>query len=254
MYKIAIISDIHANLPALEAVLSDIDTVFKADEIFCLGDLTDGAPWVNEVIDLIRAKNIQTVMGNHDERIAFNHEVYALKKHTLEEQEARFETIEQTKKVISHANRKYLWELHQHISFKAGGLSFLLVHGSPTSNRTYLYEDHSRESVEEMFTSTGADVIVCGHTHLSYSRSFYVEGDEKLLLNAGSVGRSKEPIGGKAVYLQLTINEEGESLQDKLTVSFRKIDYDVQKTIEAIRNSDTPNFYADFWEKAIQSL
>lgn len=254
MKKIAVISDIHANLPALKAVLHDISTEFEADQTYCLGDLTDGAPWVNEVIDLIKDYNMPTVMGNHDERIAFNHEVYVLTKHTPEEQEARFETIQQTKKGITVANREYLSSLHKDIRFSCEGISFLLVHGSPKSNRTYIYEDHSQEKVEEMFLSTGADVIICGHTHLSYSRSLQVNAVDKLLINAGSAGRSKEPIGGKAVYLQLVVNSEGQSLSDRLSVSFRKIDYGVYETIEGIRNSETPNFYAEFWLKAIQSL
>ena len=116
MKKIAIISDIHANLPALEKVLEDIHSNFKADQIYCLGDLTDGAPWANEVINLIRQHDIPTIMGNHDERIAFDYEVFPLKKHTLEEQLARAETIRQTKETISETNSEYLSELTEKVS------------------------------------------------------------------------------------------------------------------------------------------
>lgn len=69
--KIALFSDIHGNLPALEAVLSDIDK-YRPDEIYCLGDLLNFAPWTNEIIDLLRERNIPVVMGNHDEGIG-NH-------------------------------------------------------------------------------------------------------------------------------------------------------------------------------------
>lgn len=75
MKKIAIISDIHANLPALEAVLNDIQTNYTTEDIYCLGDLVDAAPWHNEVIELIEARGIPTVMGNHDERIVLNSQV-----------------------------------------------------------------------------------------------------------------------------------------------------------------------------------
>ncbi|WP_338374837.1 metallophosphoesterase family protein [Dysgonomonas capnocytophagoides] len=249
--KIAIISDIHANLPALEKVLEDIHSNFKADQVYCLGDLTDGAPWANEVINLIREYNIPTIMGNHDERIAFDYKVHPLKKHTLEEQLARAETIRQTKDKISEVNLKYLSELKSNIKFSYAGISFLLVHGSPKSNEEYIYENHDTESIIGMFESNQADVIVSGHTHLSFIKEVYSTDLPKLFINAGSVGRSKELNGGKAVYLQLTINEDGPTFDDKVKLTLRKIDYDIHKTINDIKNSSTPDFYADFLLKSI---
>lgn len=251
MKRIAIISDIHANLPALEKVLDDIHSNFKADQIYCLGDLTDGAPWTNEVIDLIRRLDIPTIMGNHDERIAFDYEVFPLKKHTLEEQIARAETIHQTKQMISETNRKYLSKLKPYIKFSYAGISFLLVHGSPKSNEEYIYESHDTESIIGMFESNQADVIVCGHTHLSFIKEVYSNDLPKLFINAGSVGRSKEHNGGKAVYLQLTINEDGCTFDEKVKITLRKIDYDIYKTINSIKNSSTPDFYANFLLESI---
>lgn len=249
--KIAIISDIHANLPALEKVLEDIHSNFKADQVYCLGDLTDGAPWANEVINLIREYNIPTIMGNHDERIAFDYKVHPLKKHTLEEQLARAETIRQTKDTISEVNLKYLSELKSNIKFNYAGISFLLVHGSPKSNEEYIYENHDTESIIGMFESNQADIIVSGHTHLSFIKEVYCNDLPKLFINAGSVGRSKELNGGKAVYLQLTIDESGNTLDEKVKTTLRKIDYDIHKTINGIKNSSTPDFYADFLLKSI---
>ncbi|STQ42505.1 Calcineurin-like phosphoesterase superfamily domain [Ewingella americana] len=69
--QIAVFSDVHANLPALKAVLEDIDAR-QITEIYCLGDLVDFAPWPNEVIELVRQRQIPTVMGNHDDRVAFD--------------------------------------------------------------------------------------------------------------------------------------------------------------------------------------
>lgn len=69
--NIAVISDIHGNLPALQAVLRDI-TSRQIDRIYCLGDLVNFAPWPNEVIELIRAENIPTLCGNHDLSIGLN--------------------------------------------------------------------------------------------------------------------------------------------------------------------------------------
>lgn len=246
MKKIAIISDIHANLPALEKVLEDIHSNFKADQIYCLGDLTDGAPWANEVINLIRQHDIPTIMGNHDERIAFDYEVFPLKKHTLEEQLARAETIRQTKETISETNLKYLSELKLNIKFSYAGISFLLVHGSPKSNEEYIYDNHDTKSIIGMFESNHTDVIISGHTHLSFIKEVYSNDLPKLFINAGSVGRSKELNGGRAVYLQLTIDEDGLIFREKIKATLRKIDYDIEKTINGIKDSSTPDFYADF--------
>lgn len=253
MKKIAIISDIHANLPALESVLNDIHSNFKADQTFCLGDLTDGAPWANEVIEVIRKYNIPTIMGNHDERIAFDYEIVPLKKHTLEEQVARTETIRQTKRTILEANRKYLSELKKDIRVDYANISFLLVHGSPTSNDEYIYENHDTKLVEAMFKHSQTDVIICGHTHLSFIKKRQIDGATKLLINAGSVGRSKESNGGKAAYLQITINENGLTFDEQVITNLKNIDYDVHETIKGIKDSFTPNFYADFLMKQLET-
>jgi predicted phosphodiesterase len=80
MYKVAIFNDVHANLPAFEAVLADIDK-WQADTVVCLGDLVDFSPWPNETIDAIRKRRILTILGNHDERIANDHPTLPLSKH-----------------------------------------------------------------------------------------------------------------------------------------------------------------------------
>jgi len=244
MQKIAIISDIHGNLPALKAVIQDIKTVFQADLIYCLGDLTDGAPWHNEVIDTIRELQISTIMGNHDERVAFNYEVFPLQKHSLEEQKARLKTITHTKNTITDTNREFLSKLPESIRLKYQDNCILLVHGSPNNNDEYIYENCDENLLNNLFEQMNANVIVTGHTHLSYIRKVKTDekGQNNLFINAGSVGRSKEINGGKAVYLWLTIDDQ----QNKVHPILRKINYNINETISGIRNSDIPDFYADF--------
>ncbi len=93
------------------------------------------------------------------------------------------------------------------------------------------------------------NLIVAGHTHLSFIK--YLESDKdgqrNLFINAGSVGRTKEMNGAKAVYLWLTIDE----LQNKVEPVLRKIDYNIGETISGIRNSEVPDFYADLLSKRI---
>lgn len=169
----------------------------------------------------------------------------------MEEQLARAETIRQTKQMITEDNRKYLSELQPNIRFKYADISFLLVHGSPTSNEEYIYEHQMTESIADIFDTNKADIIICRHTHLSFINTIHIDDKPKLFINVGSVGRSKESNDGKAVYLQLTIKENGDTLGEKVGATLRKIDYDIYKTVNGIKNSHTPDFYADFLLKSI---
>lgn len=247
MQRIAIISDIHGNLPALKAVLKDIETEYKADKIYCLGDLVDAVPWHNEVIEVIRQMKIPTVMGNHDERIVLDSKVVPMPKHTEEETKARISTIAYTKRTITEENKKFLATFPENIRTGYAQINCLLVHGSPRSNKQYIFEDHAEEEIKEWFREYQTDIILMGHTHFSYIRPIEVDGVEKLFINVGSVGRCKEKIGAKAVYLWLTINDDG-----KVIPVMRKIDYDVQKAIEGVKESPIPNFYAEFFEKHLK--
>lgn len=201
MLKLAIISDIHANLPALVAVLEDIKQ-FGADQVYCLGDLTDAAPWHNEVIALIRKKQIPVIMGNHDERIAFDRPVRALSKHGKEEQDARLLAINHTKDTITAEHRAFLADLPHSMQLQFGGFRMLLVHGSTRSNDEYVYADHDEHDLLGMLDERHADILITGHTHLSYIRPLKAAG--KMVINTGSVGRTKEK-DRLAAYLQLHI-------------------------------------------------
>ncbi|TWF41324.1 putative phosphodiesterase [Chitinophaga polysaccharea] len=236
MLKVAILSDIHGNLPALQAVLDDIDQ-FGADQVYCLGDLTDAAPWHNEVIELVRQRRILVIMGNHDERIAFDHPVLPLSKHGKEEREARIKAITHTKTTITANNRAFLGSLPGYLRLVFASFTLLLVHGSPRSNDEYLYEQHDENDILDMMAAHQADVLITGHTHLSYVRPLSVPG--KTIINAGSVGRTKET-DRLAAYLRLTITPEA------ITPVIRKIAYPVRDTVMAIRQSPIPDFYADF--------
>ena len=244
--RIAIISDVHGNLPALEAVLRDIDE-FQADQIYCLGDLTDAAPWHNEVIELIRQRRIPTIMGNHDERIAFDLPVIPLSKHNEEEREARIKAINFTKNTIAESNRQFLTGLPKMIRLDFGPVKILLAHGSPRFNDEYIYADHDEHDLIHLLKDQQADILIVGHTHLSYVRK--LENEEKTVINTGSVGRTKEP-DAMAAYLRICIapDQRGIKLKD-IETSIRKVAYPVAETIEAIRKSEIPDFYADFLVK-----
>lgn len=245
MNKIAIISDIHANLPALQAVLKDI-AKFEADEIYCLGDLIDGAPWHNEVIELIRSLKIPVIMGNHDERIALDMPVLFLSKHSLEEQEARLLAINFSKATTKDEHKQYLAGLPESLRLTFGDIRILLAHGSPDSNDEYLYENFDENKLREALDKRQANLLIIGHTHQSYIRE--IQGndgsDPMVVINAGSVGRTKEG-DGKACYLQLNIASDS-SGKYSVIPAIRKVEYDIMETVKGIRSSPVPDFYADF--------
>ncbi|UUC45235.1 metallophosphoesterase family protein [Flavobacterium cerinum] len=243
MSRIAIFSDVHGNLPALKTILADLD-LRKPDQVYCLGDLVDFAPWPNEVIELLQACRIPCIMGNHDERIAYDHEVIPLKKHTEDETNARIQAVDHTRDAISAGNKDFLGKLPQKIrlNFTQQGqeLSILLVHGSTRSNEEYIYENHNEADLYQMMEDENADVLIMGHTHQSYIRKINTpDGPEKLALNCGSVGRSKEG-EALATYLLLDIGTT------TLTVELVKLPYPVEETVEAILASGIPDFYANF--------
>ncbi|WP_293303766.1 metallophosphoesterase family protein [Pedobacter sp. UBA5917] len=237
MIQIAIISDIHANLIALEKVLDDIDQRGITD-IYCLGDLVDFAPWGNEVIAVMKKRNIPTLLGNHDERIGFNQPIIPLPHHDVEETFQRNLAITFSKKTITAANKTWLSQRPYQLmlSFKTGNgiKNILLVHASPRSNDEYIYEAHAGEELLKMLPDQPVDALVMGHTHASYIK--YQK--DVLLVNCGSVGRSRED-DRKASYCILSIDTD-------IKAEIIKLDYDIESLAQAIYESEIPDFYADF--------
>ncbi|MGE8552743.1 MAG: metallophosphoesterase family protein [Chryseobacterium jejuense] len=239
MIQIAVFSDVHGNLPALEVVLKDIEQR-GIHQKFCLGDLVDFAPWGNEVIEKIKSLNIPCLLGNHDERIAFDIPVFPLSKHSEEETKARFIAIDHSKKHITEENKKFLSGLpfHLKLNYKIGHKhwNIQLVHSSLESNDTYLYESENDEVFMNMLEDSKADLIVMGHTHLSFTKQFE---NAKWAVNCGSVGRSKEE-NRLASYLILTLDDE------KIVPEIVQLSYPLEETARQIEESGVPNYYAAF--------
>ena len=236
--KIAIISDIHGNLIALERVLKDIKEK-GIEQIYCLGDLVDYAPWDNEVIACIRDENIPCIMGNHDERIAFNQAVTSFDYLTQEENNWRAQAVAYAKRTITDDNKRWLSELpfHFELTYRLSGVyrRVLLLHATPDSNKAYIYEKDYKSDLIAYLDERGADAIVMGHTHLPYVQQ--VSG--KLIVNSGAVGRSREE-DRTASYVILEISDTG------ILAEIRRLNYPIEKVVEAIYNSEIPDYYADF--------
>ncbi|MDH5827342.1 metallophosphoesterase family protein [Sphingobacterium faecium] len=238
MIQIAIFSDIHGNLPALTTVLADI-AARNIEHRYCLGDLVDFAPWSNEVIERVIQEKIPCLMGNHDERIAFDHPIIPLQKHNNEETECRIRAISHTKEIIKEENKlflsqcPYLMQLDFKVKHKSWRIQ--LVHGSLASNEEYLYETEPDSTFEQILSETQADILVIGHTHTSFIKCL----DKKWVINAGSVGRPKEKCKD-ASYLLLQLYE------DRVVAEIIRTPYNVRMVTNEIKTSAIPNFYANF--------
>lgn len=249
--KIALFSDIHANLPALEACLADIDKN-KPDAIYCLGDLVGYNIWPNEVINLIRKRGIPTIAGNYDFGIGRTSDDCGCAYKTDEEKELGKVSISFTNQVVNTEERNYLRTLPAHIKVEfqlnKDRLNLLLVHGSPRRINEYLFEDREEKSLLRIMKDADADIMCFGHTHKPYHRILeQVEENAhyRHAINIGSVGKPKDndPRGG---YVLLYINENS-SIKDKdsINVEFIRFDYDIEKAAKAIENSPLPNEYAN---------
>lgn len=251
--KIALFSDIHANLPALEAFFADVEAK-KPDAIYCLGDLVGYNIWPNEVIDEIRRRGIPTIAGNYDFGIGRSSDDCGCAYKTDEEKAMGKISIAYTNQVVKDEQRAYLRTLPAHIrlEFQLNNdkLNVLLVHGSPRKVNEYLFEDRDEKSLLRIMEQADADVLCFGHTHQPYHRILLAEAISpdthyRHAVNIGSVGKpkDKDPRGG---YVLLHIDESSSvSVRDSIRVEFVRFDYDIKKAAKAIENSPLPNEYAD---------
>lgn len=247
--KLAVLSDIHGNLPALEAVLKDIDRR-APDHIICLGDLVNFAGWDNEVIDLLRERNIISVQGNHDEGIGRGRDYFNFSFATEAQRSFGLLSIAHVNRTITERNRRYLKFLPVTVrmEFKLAleRLSVLFVHSSPEDDEEYVRPDVSEERLRQLFDIAEAEVLVMGHTHLPMHRMQYAEvADRKTYrhaINPGSVGKS----GRSARYLSLEIDEDS-ALHDPalLQVEQHEVAYDTSAVIAHIHVCGLPDAYDD---------
>jgi len=239
--SIALISDVHANLPALEAVLADIARRNDIAATYHLGDLVGYAPWPDKTVALLREANIIGIAGNYDSTVASDYKHCGCKYEDPRQEELSHISYDWTRRHVSRETKAALGRLPFRLDVRlAGGhqsgSTLVLVHGTPTLNTLYWTEDRPDSFCRQMARVAGAkagDVIAFGHTHVPWQRA--VDGIH--FLNAGSVGRPKDG-DWRACYVVLRFAEGA------LRAEFVRVEYDIEQAVRGIRESELPNDFA----------
>ncbi len=241
--RYALISDIHANLPALEAVLRDVAMREGVDATYHLGDLVGYAPWPNEVVETLIAAGISGVAGNYDSTVAADYKHCGCQYEDPRQEELSHVSYAWTRAHVSPRTKAFLGGLPFRIDIRpngghVAGPTVTLVHGNQTLNTVYVHQDRSDAFLEKMGSGLGAragDVVCFGHTHVPWHR--VVEGVH--YVNTGSVGRPKDG-DWRASYVVLDV--EAGSVNAEIV----RVDYDVEAAAQAIIASELPDDFADY--------
>ncbi|MEO5602027.1 MAG: metallophosphoesterase family protein [Cyclobacteriaceae bacterium] len=251
--KIALFSDIHANLPALEAFFESMDSK-KPDFVYCLGDLVGYNIWPNEVIHEIRKRNIPTIAGNYDQGVGLAGDDCGCAYKTDHDKSNGEESIAYTNRVVKTEERNYLRNLASHIRLEynltSEKFNLLMVHGSPRKINEYLFVDREEKSFLRILGQAVAHIMVFGHTHKPFHRIFKDNSrNYRHAINIGSVGKPKDG-DPRGCYAILALDESfALNKSDSLNVEFVRFEYDVEKAARAVEESPLPNDFADMLRK-----
>lgn len=236
--RVAVLSDIHGNLTALEAVLADLARE-GVDQIVCLGDLAAKGPAPHEVVEQVKALGCITVRGNTDVSLlepGLEAEVQGLHGPMRQIGEIFLWAREQ----LSPADRDYLAALPPTAVLQLDhGRSLLCFHGSPRSARDTILATTPDTELEPMFRGWTQEYLAGGHTHRQLFRRF----NEAILLNPGSVGLPSTSSGEPrplAEYAILSCEPR------RASVELRQVPFDLERVLSLARERKLP--HAGWWE------
>ncbi|WP_136799664.1 metallophosphoesterase family protein [Desulfosediminicola ganghwensis] len=240
--KIAFLSDIHANMEALQAVLADLKercAITVLDRVVCLGDLVGYGPEPQEVVDLVRKQGFEVLAGNHEAALANK------KERRWMNFQARENNIS-TEALLSRDSLEYCCVLPRTLSFGTA----LCVHGCPPDSvNGYLYS-MSSEDVIKLFKESDFTRFFVGHTHelqlvfeareavervVPEPGEHRLEADKKYIINCGSVG---QPRNGDNRAKYVIWDSESDILE------ICAVEYDIDSTVVKIINRGFPTAYA----------
>jgi putative phosphoesterase len=230
---VAVITDIHANLPALDAALKRIEEL-GVERIYCGGDLVGYGPHPNEVCRLIYERGIPTIYGNYDYAIARDLEDCGCAYVDQHDRELGQRSVDWTLAHTDQRSKDFMRELPFALRFEVGDRQVHLVHGSPRKVNEYLFEEKPASLYERLAAAEEADTLVFGHTHKPWVHEY---GDV-LFVNCGSVGKPKDgdPRGAFAVL------RPG---QGHPAVTIERVPYNAEAVAREVAAAGLPEEYAE---------
>jgi putative phosphoesterase len=226
--KILLISDIHGNYPALEAVSRAIAPLGCA-HIFNCGDSLVYAPFPNETLDWLRSHQAFTIRGNTDDRVIKLLKGKSFKKPSKPEKRIMYTS---TAAILSPANSAFLLEMKKKKILRLGQSFIGLFHGSPADHEEFLGTDTSDKRFKDLAKETTCEVVITGHSHIPFYR--HVNGVH--FINPGSVGRMCDG-RPEASYAILDLD------QGKISVDHHRCAYDVEAVVRALADHQLPAIY-----------
>jgi putative phosphoesterase len=222
---IAIISDVHSNLTALEAV---IDKLPRYDELFCLGDIVGYGPQPNEVIaKLVGLRPSVTLVGNHD-YAAVSGDVQGFSANAAR-------AVEWTRQKLDRGSRNYLAALKTSARIEREGRTFALFHGSPRDPlNEYVFPGIPVAIGRSLVQAASARIVLLGHTHMPMLYRF----EDGVLANPGSVGQPRDG-DPRASFAMLTLS------QADVKFEIQRVEYDMDSVADQILRSGLPSFLAE---------
>lgn len=236
--RIGLISDLHANLPATEAVLAALDRE-DVELILCAGDLVCYGARPNEVLTLIRRRGIPCVLGNYDAAAAWSLPI-SRKPSNPRTEALKQRAMEWTRAVLHPAHRRYLRGLPWTYHATYDGLRFAMLHAGPEHLDEAILPDHADRQLD-IARSTQANVLVLGHIHQAYIADL----GGVLIVNPGAVGRALDG-DVRASYAVIDTRIRRAEL--------RRVDYDVNAATGAIEAAGLPRELAALIKRGARRL
>jgi putative phosphoesterase len=230
MKRIALLGDIHSNLPALEAVLRHAHEQ-GVDELWNTGDFVGYGAFPDEVVGLLREVGERQVIGNYDRKVL---KVKRKKeKWSRSKQPLKLMAFEWTNDQLSDASLAFLHGLPKQLRFVATGYRVLLTHGSPSSIKEPISPSTSKDRLQELAALSECDLIITGHSH----QQLAVQVSGVWFMNPGSVGRPDDG-DPRACYAILDLTTT------QLAIEHYRVEYDILRAAEAIRSAGLPERFA----------
>jgi putative phosphoesterase len=231
--RVAVVTDIHANLPALEAALEAIESI-GVDAVYCGGDLVGYGPYPNEVCSLVEDRGIPTIHGNYDHAIGRELEDCGCAYRDQHDRELGQRSVEWTLEHTSERSKHFMRALPFDLRFELGDRRARLVHGSPRKVNEYLFEDRPARTFERIAAGADCDVLVFGHTHQPWVREY----GGVLFVNCGSVGKPKDG-DPRAAFAVLRLH------RDRVVAEIERVEYDAPAVAREVAAAGLPKEYAD---------